>query len=88
METKITGTKQKVSLTSRSELSDVFIVVTTNFRREQVTDEGTATEKVIGTDYVNGQARAQFNLKNLSELEKLNLKDLLSQAIEDAKKNH
>lgn len=88
METKITGAKQKVSLRTRSELNDLFIVVTANYRKESVTDEGTDKEKVVGTEYITGQKHVQFSLDQLSDLEKVRLSDLINEAIEDAKSKH
>lgn len=88
METKITTEKQKATVVNRSNISEIFIHITANYRNETVLNEGLETEKVVGAETISGLKYLQFGIENYKDAYKLTLKELIEAAIEDAKSKH
>ncbi|MCE7039001.1 hypothetical protein [Dyadobacter sp. CY312] len=81
METKFTSTKkEKVSISTDAEITDIFIQVTVNGQKRTL-----ANGQVVATEYISGFQNDQFNKDNLTEASKVDLIEAINKAIEDFK---
>ncbi|HEV7379963.1 MAG TPA: hypothetical protein VGN64_09235 [Dyadobacter sp.] len=81
METTIKTTKkEKAVISSESNLTDLFINVTANFNKKTFADD-----KEIANEYMSGVSQVQFNIGNFSDASKVQIAELITKAIEDAK---
>ena len=80
-----TKEKDKVAISTRSSFNNAFFHLTLSYKKETLTNEGLASEKVIGTEYPSGMATINFQVEDLENISKIDIQKLLTDAFEDMK---
>lgn len=84
MKTQVSQEVQDGKVTREADISELYIHVTANFKRETFISKGTPSEQLLGVDHVQGSIQLTFDASKLKEADGLTLKGLIEDAIKDA----